>query len=45
MAKLDNKETSTITQKAIELLADWKPFLNTVTTDNGKEFAYHEQIA
>lgn len=45
MAKLDNKEASTITQKAIELLADWKPFLNTITTDNGKEFAYHEQIA
>ena len=45
MAKLDNKEASTITQKAIELLADWKPFLNTITTDNGKEFAYHENIA
>ena len=45
MAKLDNKEASTITQKAIELLADWKPFLQTITTDNGKEFAYHKQIA
>ena len=45
MAKLDNKEAATITQKAIELLADWKPFLQTVTTDNGKEFAYHKEIA
>ena len=38
MAKLDNKEALTVTQKAIELLVDWKPFLNTVTTYNGKEF-------
>lgn len=36
MAKLDNKEASTVTKKAIELLADWKPFLNTITTDNEK---------
>lgn len=45
MAKLDNKEAATITQKAIELLSDWKPFMQTITTDNGKEFANHKQVA
>ena len=36
MAKLDNKEASWVTKKAIELFADGKPFLNTITTDNEK---------
>lgn len=42
---IDNKEASTVEQKAIELLADWTPFLHTITSDNGKEFANHQQIA
>ncbi len=28
-----------------ELLEDWIPFIRTMTSDNGKEFANHEQIA
>jgi transposase, IS30 family len=31
--------------KAIELLLDWRPLLHTVTTDNGKEIAYHQKVA
>jgi IS30 family transposase len=29
----------------IELLQNWKPFLQTITSDNGKEFAKHQTIA
>ncbi len=29
----------------ILLLQDWKPLLNTITSDNGKEFANHKEIA
>ncbi|MBC7440423.1 MAG: IS30 family transposase, partial [Flavobacterium sp.] len=28
----------------IELLENWKPFLQTITSDNGKEFAKHQSI-
>jgi IS30 family transposase len=45
MGKVDNKEASTIEAKTIELLKDWKPLLKTITSDNGKEFANHRQIA
>ncbi len=31
--------------KAVELLADWKQHLHTLTTDHGKEFAYHRKLA
>jgi IS30 family transposase len=31
--------------KAIELLENWKPYLFTITSDNGKEFAMHQEIA
>ena len=45
MAKIDSKEAHVIEAKAIELLQAWKPFLKTITTDNGKEFANHKNIA
>ena len=45
MGKIDTKESSAVEAKSIELLKDWKPFLHTITSDNGKEFANHEQIA
>jgi IS30 family transposase len=32
-------------QAAIELLENWKPYLFTITSDNGKEFAMHQEIA
>ena len=45
MGKVESKEAHKIEAKAIELLQEWKPYLHTITTDNGKEFANHESIA
>jgi IS30 family transposase len=45
MDKINNKEAGTVEAKAIELLQDWKPLLKTITSDNGKEFANHREIA
>lgn len=45
LAKVESKEASVIEKKAIELLQDWKPFIHTITSDNGKEFANHMNIA
>lgn len=45
MGKVENKVASTIEAKTIELLSDWKPVLKTITSDNGKEFANHKEIA
>ena len=45
MAHLKGKEAKDIEKKAIELLENSAPFIHTITTDNGKEFANHERIA
>lgn len=45
MAKIDSKEASVVEAKLIEILEEWKPFLQTITSDNGKEFANHKTIA
>lgn len=45
MDKVKTKETEVIEAKASELLQDWTPFLHTITSDNGKEFANNKSIA
>ena len=45
MAYVKNKEAKEIAQKTIELLEPWMPFIHTITSDNGKEFTEHKQIA
>lgn len=45
MKKIDNKEAMSVEAATIEILQDWKPFMHTITSDNGKEFAYHQEIA
>ena len=45
MAKIESKEAKVVLAKLVEILADWKYFLQTITSDNGKEFASHEAIA
>lgn len=45
MEKIDSKEASEIEKKTIEVLQDWKPLIKTITSDNGKEFANHKNIA
>jgi len=45
MAHIKNKEAKTIEDNAIRLLEEWIPFIHTVTSDNGKEFANHRAMA
>ena len=45
MGKVETKESIAIETKTMELLKDWKPLLHTITSDNGKEFANHQQVA
>lgn len=44
-AKLAGKEAEPLADKVIELLMPYKHLLHTITVDNGKEFAFHQQIA
>jgi transposase, IS30 family len=43
--KLDGKDAFGIEQMVIKTLQDWQPYLHTITSDNGKEFAHHASIA
>lgn len=45
MAKLTGKNAQELAEKTIQLLTDIKPLIHTITSDNGKEFAQHQQIA
>ena len=45
MKKIESKDAEIVKNATIELLQDWKPFLQTITSDNGKEFAKHQSIA
>ncbi len=45
MSKIDSKEASTVESESIALLQDWKFLIKTITSDNGKEFANHREIA
>jgi IS30 family transposase len=45
MKKIESKDAEIVKNATIELLENWKPFLKTITSDNGKEFAKHGLIA
>lgn len=45
LRKLDGKEAKQLAMATIDCLMDWKPFLKTITSDNGKEFACHQMVA
>lgn len=45
MKKIESKDAEIVKNATIELLQNWKPFLKTITSDNGKEFSKHEGIA
>jgi len=45
MKKIQSKQATVVTKAINELLEEWKPYLHTITADNGKEFAGHEQVA
>lgn len=40
-----SKKAEEVRDKAISLLKEWKDKLHTITSDNGKEFALHKDIA
>lgn len=44
VANVPNKSAEAVTAATIELLAPYRKALHTITADNGKEFAYHEQL-
>ena len=43
--KLNGKNAVELAEMTDLALSDWKPYLHTITADNGKEFSEHEQIA
>lgn len=45
MKKVVSKEAKVVSQAINELLEEWSPFLYTITSDNGKEFAEHKLVA
>ena len=38
---LKSKEATEVIQAIVDALQDWTPFLRTIRSDNGKEFAQH----
>lgn len=45
MKKIENRTAQQVCAATQELLEDWLPFLKTITADNGKEFALHQEIS
>ena len=45
MKKVKSKEATVVAQAMNELLEDWIPYIQTITSDNGKEFAQHKLVA
>ena len=45
MKKVISKEAAVVAQAINDMMEDWKPFVHTITSDNGKEFAEHKSIA
>lgn len=45
MAKTDRTKATSIKKQMINLLAPFKEQVKTITSDNGKEFSLHQQIA
>jgi len=45
IAHVESKEAKDIEVKTKDLLEEWTPFIHTITSDNGKEFANHQRIA
>ncbi len=43
-AQVDSKHAAVVTDAVITLLTPYTGAVHTITADNGKEFAYHEQI-
>ena len=45
MRKIKSKNSTIVADAINELLEDWLPYIHTMTSDNGKEFAGHKKVA
>lgn len=45
IALLESKSSEEVKAKTLQILEQWKPMLHTITSDNGKEFSLHKEIA
>lgn len=45
MKKVASKQAEQVSNTIVELLDEWRPYIKTMTADNGKEFAAHKHIA
>ena len=45
MKKVSSKEAKHVRDATLDLLEELKPMIHTITSDNGKEFALHQEIA
>lgn len=45
MKKVKSKDAGEVANAINESLEDWLPYLHTITSDNGKEFAKHKYVA
>lgn len=45
MTKVSGKDALEIKKACIRTLEDWEGYIHTITSDNGKEFSYHQSIA
>jgi len=45
MQKVNSKKAEEVSRSIVSMLEDWKPYLKTITSDNGKEFAHHKYIS
>lgn len=45
LRKLEGKDAEQLALATIDCLEDWRPFLKTITSDNGKEFSCHQMVA
>lgn len=43
--KVETRKAKAVTKALIEMLMPIKPILKTITSDNGKEFAYHKEVS
>jgi len=45
MKKVNTKKAAEVAAAINEMLEDWMPYIHTITSDNGKEFANHKKVA
>lgn len=45
MKRVASKESGIVANAIHDLLSEWLPYIHTITSDNGKEFAAHEIVA